>query len=174
MAIRNIVFDDNPLLLKNSKTVQEFDEKLWQLLDDMKQTMELNDGVGLAAVQVGVLKRVIIATANNLYLEMVNPEIVKQSGTQCGVEGCLSVKGIQGYVDRPGKVTVKAYDRYGNQYTITAEAELAVVLCHEIDHTNGILFTSKMTKRYIPEKVKELNPDFFSNELPIGNTPKSV
>ena len=153
MAIRNIVYDDNPLLTKQSKYVESFDEKLWELLDDMKQTMELHNGVGIAAVQVGVLKRAVLVSINNMFLELVNPKIVKQSGNQCGVEGCLSIKNIQGYVDRPSKVTVVAYDRYGNEFTITGEEDLAVVLCHEIDHTNGILFTSKMVRRYIPQSV---------------------
>jgi peptide deformylase len=154
MAIRNIVYEDNPFILKISKPVTVFDEKLWELLDDMKQTMEQNNGVGLAAVQVGVLKRVVIVSINNIFLEMINPEIIKQSGNQCGVEGCLSVRSVQGYVDRPQQVTVKAFDRYANQYSITALNEMAVVMCHEIDHTNGILFTSKMTKPFIPEDDK--------------------
>ena len=152
MAIRNIVFDDNPILLKPSKKVLEFDEKLWELLDDMKETMDQNNGVGLAAIQVGVLKRVIIVSINNLFLEMINPEIIKQSGNQCGVEGCLSIKNLQGYVNRPHQVTVKALDRFGNEYVLTALNDVAVVLCHEIDHTNGILFTSKMVRPYLPEQ----------------------
>lgn len=155
MAIRNLIYDDNPLINKVSKKVTTYDENLWQLLDDMKETMEKNNGVGLAAVQVGVLKRVIIVSINNLFLELVNPEIISQSGNQCGVEGCLSVKGIQGYVNRPRQVTVKATDRYGNEFIITAINELAVVLCHEIDHTNGIVFTSKMVKPYIPGQDDE-------------------
>lgn len=155
MAIRNIVYDDNELLLKQSKKVVNFDEKLWELLDDMKETMNLYNGVGIAAVQVGVLKRAVIVSINNLFLEMINPEIIKQSGNQCGVEGCLSIKNIQGYVNRPSHVTVKACDRYGYEYTITAEGDLAVVMCHEIDHINGILFTSKMVKRYIPGEDEE-------------------
>lgn len=155
MAIRNIVYDDNPLLLKISKKVLDYDEKLWELLDDMKETMELHDGVGLAAVQVGVLKRAVIVSINNTFLEMINPEILKQSGTQCGVEGCLSIKNIQGYVNRPHQVTVKATDRYGNGYVMTAVNDLAVVMCHEIDHIDGILFTSKMVKPYIPDLKKQ-------------------
>jgi peptide deformylase len=157
MAIRNIVYDDNDLLLKQSKRVVNFDEKLWELLDDMKETMNLHNGVGIAAVQVGVLKRAVLVSINNLFLEMINPEILEQSGNQCGVEGCLSIKNIQGYVNRPSQVTVKAQDRYGYEYVITAVGDLAVVMCHEIDHTNGILFTSKMIKRYIPGEKEENN-----------------
>lgn len=155
MALRNIVYDDNPLVLKTSKTVTEFDQKLWELLDDMKETMDKNNGVGLAAVQVGILKRVIVVSINNQFLELINPEISKEVGTQCGVEGCLSVKNIMGYVNRPKQLTVSAFDRYGNHFIITAENELAVVLAHETDHTNGILFTSKMIRPYVPEKSKK-------------------
>lgn len=157
MAIRKVVLDDNPLLLKTSKKVTSFDEKLWELLDDMKETMEQNDGVGIAAVQVGVLKRAVLVSINNLFLEMINPEILKQSGNQCGVEGCLSIPNVQGYVNRPSQVTVKASDRFGNEYVMTALNELAVVMCHEIDHTNGILFTSKMVKPYVPGEDDDVN-----------------
>ncbi len=156
MALRNIFYDDNPILTKISKKVINFDESLWTLLEDMKETMEKNNGVGIAAVQVGVLKRAVLVSINNLFFEMINPEILEQSGNQCGVEGCLSIKNIQGYVNRPSQVTVKAQDRYGNDYIVTAVSDLAVVMCHEIDHTNGILFTSKMVRLYNPEEDKKL------------------
>ena len=164
MAIRNIVLDPNPMLTKPSRKVEVFDEKLWELLDDMKETMELNNGVGIAAVQVGVLKRAVLVSTNGLFLEMINPVIIKQSGTQCGVEGCLSIPNIQVYVNRPEQVAVKAQDRYGYEYVITGVADLAVVMCHEIDHVNGVLFTSKMVKPYIPELEKiEMKPDNITN-----------
>lgn len=161
MAIRNIVFDDNEMLFKLSKKVINFDEKLWELLDDMRETMELNDGVGIAAVQVGVLKSAVLVSINNMFLELINPEILEESGTQCTVEGCLSIENIQGYVNRPMQVTVQAQDRYGNEFVITGVGALAVVMCHEIDHTKGILFTSKMVKRYNPfeEKTSSTNKD---------------
>jgi peptide deformylase len=150
MALRNIVkvLNDEEFLRKKSKPVKEFDEKLWELLDDMKETMHQNDGMGIAAVQVGVLKRVVIVEANNLYLELINPEIINQKGSDIETEGCLSVGNEHGYVERPMKITVKAQDRFGYDYTITGEKYLARAICHEIDHLNGILFTDKIIKDY--------------------------
>lgn len=149
MAIRNIVYDDNPLLTKKSKKVESFDESLWQLLDDMKETMEMHDGVGIAAVQVGVLKRAAIISINNMFFEIINPEILESEGSQSTVEGCLSIQGVLGYVTRPEVLTVQAQDRYGNDFVITGIGQLAVVMAHEIDHLDGVLFTSKMTKPYV-------------------------
>jgi len=146
MAIRNIVYSDEPLIRKKSRPVIEFNEGLWELLDDMKETMHKNDGVGLAAPQVGILKQVILVEANNLFFEAINPVITKASGVQESKEGCLSVRDLMGIVDRPLNLTVKAQDRYGNFYTISGEGLLAVVFSHEIDHLNGILFTDKAKK----------------------------
>ncbi len=157
MAIRNIVYSDNEFIRKISKTVTSFNENLWELLDDMKETMHKNNGCGLAAVQVGVLKRVVIVEVNNLFLELVNPEILETVGEQCEIEGCLSVKNVTGYVKRPEQVTVKACDRYGNEFVITGTGYLACALCHEIDHTKGILFIDKMEKNYKPKKDKKDN-----------------
>lgn len=147
MALRNIVFSDDERIRKISKPVRAFDENLDKLLDDMKETMRFNDGVGLAAIQVGVLRRCIVVEACGQVFELVNPEIIESFGTQIGLEGCLSVKGVSGEVERPYKVTVKAQTRYGEEIKITAEALLAVVLCHEIDHLDGIIFTDKMIRR---------------------------
>lgn len=146
MAIRNIVFSDESLIRKKSKVVTEFNEQLDVLLDDMKETMRKNDGVGLAAVQVGVLKRCIIVEACGQYFELINPVIINQEGKQRGVEGCLSVKNISGEVIRPYKITVNAQNRYGDNMILTVEGALSVVLCHEIDHLDGILFIDKMIK----------------------------
>src|SRR5690554_3587904 len=132
MAIRNIVYDDNPLLTKVSKKVEVFDESLWQLLDDMKETMEMHDGVGIAAVQVGVLKRAALISINNMFFEIINPQILEEEGQQSTVEGCLSIKGTLGYVNRPEVLTVQAQDRYGNDFVITGVGQLAVVMAHEI------------------------------------------
>lgn len=147
MALRNIIFSDDLLIRKKSKVVTEFDENLDILLDDMKETMRHNDGVGLAAVQVGVLKRVIVIEACGQYFELINPKILSQEGSQCGVEGCLSVKNITGEVIRPQKITVNAQNRYGDNMILTVEGLLAVVICHEIDHLDGIVFTDKMIKK---------------------------
>ncbi len=147
MALRNIVYSDDSLIRKKSKVVTEFDEKLDVLLDDMKETMRHNDGVGLAAVQVGVLKRVVVIEACGQYFELVNPKILSQEGSQIGVEGCLSVKNITGEVERPERITVNAQNRYGDNMVFTLEGLLAVVVCHEVDHLDGILFIDKMKKK---------------------------
>ena len=152
MAIRNIVYSDNEFIRKQSKKVVNFNESLWDLLDDMKETMHKANGCGLAAVQVGVLKQAIIVEVNNLFLELINPEILEEIGEQCEVEGCLSVKNISGYVKRPKQITVKACDRYGNEFVITGTGYLACALSHEIDHTKGILFIDKMEREYKPKK----------------------
>lgn len=154
MALRNILLSDNELLRKKSKTVTEFNERLWQLLDDMRETMIKGDGVGLAAPQVGVLKRVVVVDVNGMFLELINPEIIKATGNQCKVEGCLSVKGVSGYVNRPLNITVKAMDRYGNPFTISGTDLLAICLNHEIDHLDGVLFIDKMVEEYRPKNKK--------------------
>ena len=147
MALRNIVFSDENLIRKKSKVVTEFDDNLDVLLEDMKETMRHSDGVGLAAVQVGVLKRVVIIEACGQYFELINPKILSEEGSQCGVEGCLSVKNITGEVIRPNKITVNAQNRYGDNMIFTLEGLLAVVVCHEVDHLDGILFIDKMIKK---------------------------
>ncbi len=154
MAIRNVVNDekDNDFLRKKSKPVKNFDENLWELLDDMKETMHQNDGVGIAAVQVGVLKRAIIVEPNNMFLELINPEIISQEGEDIMEEGCLSVVKKRGYVKRPMKITVKAQDRFGYDFVITGEKYLARVLCHEIDHLDGVLFIDKVLEDYEGEE----------------------
>lgn len=145
MALRKVVTNDleDEFLRKKSKKVVHFDKNLWELLDDMKQTMQTYEGVGIAAVQVGVLKRAIIVEPNGMFLELINPEIVSFHGGEVEEEGCLSVKGLKGLVKRPKKVTVRAQDRYGYTFEITGEKYLARVLCHEIDHLDGILFIDK-------------------------------
>ena len=152
MAIRNVVQNGDEILRKKSKPVREFDEKLWELLDDMRETMVKNDGVGLAAVQVGVLRRAIVLDVNNMKLELINPEIIDTFGEQIEKEGCLSCKGEWGYVKRPKEVTVKAQDRYGNEFIITGVDLLAKAFCHEIDHLSGILFVDKVIKDYKEKK----------------------
>ena len=154
MAIRNVIQIGNEVLRKKSKPVREFDEKLWELLDDMRETMVKNDGCGLAAVQVGILRRVVVLDVNQMKLELINPEIVDSFGECVEKEGCLSVKGQNGYVKRPEEVTVKALDRYGNEFIITGTGLLARAFCHEIDHLDGILYTDKVIKDYKSKKEK--------------------
>ena len=146
MADRKVVMMGDELLRKKSKPVRVFDEYLWDLLDDMKETMHHKNGAGLAAVQVGILKRVVIIEANNMFIELVNPVIVKERGEDIEEEGCLSVGTMTGRVKRPMEVTVVAQDRYGYNFTLTGEKFLARVLCHEIDHLDGVLFVDKMLK----------------------------
>ena len=147
MAVRKVVKIGEEILRKKSKVVREFDEKLWELLDDMKETMYAYDGMGLAAPQVGILKRVVVMEVNNMFYEMVNPEIIEQSGSDLEQEGCLSCGKQREYVERPMTVTVKAQDRYGYDYTLTGEKLLARCICHEVDHLNGILFVDKAVSK---------------------------
>lgn len=146
MADRKVVMMGDELLRKKSKPVRVFDEYLWNLLDDMKETMHHKNGMGLAAVQVGILKRVIIIEANNMFVELINPVIIKERGEDVEEEGCLSVGKMTRLVKRPMEVTVTAQDRYGYTFTLTGEKYLARVLCHEIDHLDGVLFVDKMIK----------------------------
>lgn len=147
MAVRNVVKIGEEILRKKSKPVVNFDQKLWELLDDMWETMYLNDGMGLAAVQVGVLKQVIIVDVNNMRLELINPQIISQEGKDIEKEGCLSVGKSHDFVERPFRVTVKAQDREGYDFVITGEKWLARCLCHEIDHLSGILYVDKTVKK---------------------------
>lgn len=143
MAIRKVVYIGEPILRKKSKPVKEFDESLWELLDDMKETMYENDGMGFAAPQVGILRRVIIVDVNNAFIELINPEIISKKGEDIEEEGCLSVSNFRGRVKRPYEITVKAYDRFGYPFTIKCEKWLARCICHEVDHLDGILFVDR-------------------------------
>ena len=140
MAIRKIITQENEMLRKISKPVTKFDENLWDLLDDMKETLIKSTGVGLAAVQIAVLKRIFVISVNNTYFEAINPKIISFSGTQTGQEGCLSIPGKQCNVTRPNKVTVEFFDRFGNPITLTATDFMARAICHENDHLDGILY----------------------------------
>ena len=143
MALRNVVYSTEALIRKKSRPVTDFDEKLWELLDDMYETMKKENGVGIAAPQVGVLKQIAVIEADGMKLELINPKIVKSSGSQESFEGCLSVKEYNGIVIRPYKVTVEAENRYGYPFSISVEGFLSTVFCHEIDHLSGILFIDK-------------------------------
>ena len=143
MAIRNIVKQGDPVLEKTARTVLNFDERLAQLLDDMKETMYDADGVGLAAPQVGVLRRCCVIDIGEGPIELVNPVITEKSGVQNESEGCLSLPGQYKITVRPMKVTVRANDRHGNVFTVSGEGLMARALCHEIDHLDGILFIKR-------------------------------
>lgn len=140
MAIRTILTEDDEILRKKSRVVTEFNSKLHNLLDDMAETMYDVGGVGLAAVQIGMLRRAITIDVDEGLIELINPEIIAHEGIQDGLEGCLSSPNDFGMVERPMKVTVKAQDRHGKFFTIEGEELLARAFCHEIDHLSGILF----------------------------------
>ncbi|MBE7074606.1 MAG: peptide deformylase [Clostridiales bacterium] len=147
MAVRKIVKMGDELLRKKCKKVTVFDEKLGELLDDMKETMYEFDGMGLAAPQVGVLKRVVVMEVNNMFFELINPEIIASEGEDLEQEACLSCGKIREYVKRPKKVTVKAQDRFGYEFVLTGEKWLARCICHELDHLDGVLFVDRAEKR---------------------------
>lgn len=146
MAIRQIRTEGDEILYKKCKEVKNFDEKLHILLDDMYETMQKHDGVGLAAPQVGILKRAVVVDVGDGVIELINPEIIKQSGTQTGSEGCLSVPKVFGEVERPNKVTVKAQDRNGRWFTAEGEELLARAFCHEVEHLDGKLFLDRVIR----------------------------
>lgn len=144
MAIRNIVLEGDELLNKKCRPVEKFDDRLGLLIDDMIETMYNSNGVGLAAPQVGILRRVVVVDVGDGLVELVNPEIVCQDGEQRGEEGCLSCPGEYGTTIRPMFVKVKAKDRYGNDVEVNGRALKARAFCHEIDHLDGILFKSRV------------------------------
>ncbi len=143
--VRKILTFGDETLRKPCKPMQKFDLRLWLLLRDMAGTMEKAEGVGLAAPQVGILRRVVVIDVGdeNGLIELINPEIIAQEGEQEGSEGCLSAPGRRGYVKRPNKVTVRAQDRKGKFFEITGEGLLARAFCHELDHLDGILYSDK-------------------------------
>lgn len=148
MALRNIVKYGDPVLRKKSRVVEKFDSKLSDLIDDMIQTMNNAEGVGLAAVQVGVLKRVVIVDVGEGVIELVNPEIIEESSEkQITPEGCLSLPGQSGNTCRPMTVKVKAQDRNGKWYIHKGTGLKAKAFCHEIDHLDGILYIDKVINK---------------------------
>lgn len=148
MALREIVKFGEDVLRKKCRPVTSFDDRLAQLLDDLTETLLASDGVGLAAPQVGILRRVAVVNVRDDRgtIELVNPEIISEDGVQVGNEGCLSAPNEWCEVERPNKVTVKAFDRRGNEFTITGKELCARAFCHEIDHLDGILFTDRVKK----------------------------
>ncbi len=143
MAIRKVVQEGDEVLRQKCFAVESFDEKLWTLLDDMKDTVKKEEGAGLAAPQVGILRRAVVCDVEEGFFEFINPRFLRQSGSQTGVEGCLSVKGKQGRVVRPYKVEIAYQDRNGAEHTLTAKGFFARCICHELDHLDGILYIDK-------------------------------
>lgn len=157
MAIRKIVKVGDEILTKKARVVDQYDKKLATLIEDMFDTMYEAEGVGLAAPQVGMLKRIVVIDVGEGKVEMVNPVIVKEAGEQTCKEGCLSVPGLTGDVTRPEKVKVKAKDRKGKDVEYEAEGLFAVCICHELDHLEGILFKDKAEKLYDEDDQEIVN-----------------
>ncbi|MED9970970.1 MAG: peptide deformylase [Ruminococcus sp.] len=154
MALRNIVKEGDEILNKKCRPVQKFDKKLAVLLDDMAETMRAANGVGLAAPQVGILRRVVVIDVGEGLIELVNPKIIAFSGEQEGSEGCLSFPGQWGIVKRPNYVKVKAQNRSGEEFTVEGRELLARAFCHELDHLDGIVFKSICERMLLPEEIE--------------------
>ena len=157
MALRNIVTEGDSVLTKVSRPVTKFDRRLHVLLDDMTDTLVDAGGVGLAAPQVGVLRRaVVVDTGEDGILELINPEIIEESGEQTGLEGCLSVPGKYGIVTRPNYVKVRAQDRDGNWFEAEGTGITARCFCHELAHLDGQLYTAVAERMLTPEELKAM------------------
>ena len=157
MALRTILTDQDPALHKVCRPVTAFDAKLHDLLDDLKETLAHANGAGLAAPQVGILRRVVVVVdGNEEMLELVNPELISQEGEQEGFEGCLSVPGRWGIVKRPMKARVRAQDRNGNFFEAEGEEIVARCFCHELEHLDDHLFTEHADRLYTNEELDEL------------------
>lgn len=157
MSLRKILTDEDPVLHKKCHPVTAFDQKLWTLLDDMKETLADANGAGLAAPQVGILRRaVIVVDDEGEMLELVNPEIIAQSGEQTGLEGCLSVPGRYGVVTRPMEATVRAQDRNGVWYEVSGEEIVARCFCHELEHLDGHLYSEHCDRLYTNEELDQM------------------
>jgi peptide deformylase len=165
MALREIRKFKDPILRKKARPVVKIDKRLLTLLDDMVETMKKAEGVGLAAPQVGILKRVVVIADmdEDKIIELINPEIIAQSGEQVGPEGCLSFPGMSGTVKRPEQVTVRAMDRNGEIREVTGTGIIARAFCHEIDHLDGIVFLDKV----IPEPESDQESDEQQEETAL-------
>lgn len=167
MGLRQIVTEGDDILTKKCREVVKFDDRLSDLIDDMIETLRQSGGVGLAAPQVGFLRRVVVIEIDpeQGVIELVNPEIIKTEGKQVGLEGCLSLPGKWGITERPYRVTVKAQDRHGEEFTITGEELLARAFCHELDHLDGVLYNTVCDRMLLPEEVELYN----EGELDLGD-----
>ena len=157
MALRTILTQGDPILNKKAHPVTSFDEKLHDLLDDMRETLTQAEGLGLAAPQVGILRRVVlVVNEQDEMLELVNPEIIAQEGEQTGLEGCLSVPGYYGEVTRPMRVKVRAQDRNGSFFEVEGEEVTARCFCHELAHLDGHLYTELASRMFTVEELDEM------------------
>lgn len=160
MALRTILTQGDPALAKKCRPVEKFDERLHVLLDDMKETLADSGGVGLAAPQIGILRRVVVVMdAEDNMVELVNPEIIHTEGEQTGLEGCLSVPGKWGVVTRPYKATVRAQDRNGGVFEVSGEEIVARCFCHELEHLDGRLFVEHTDRLYTLEELEAMEAE---------------
>lgn len=159
MALRVIRIDGDPVLRKKSKSVDDITDRVKLLLEDMVETMVEANGIGLAAPQVGVLRRAIVIDIGEGVLKMINPEIIESDGSEVDVEGCLSIPNLSGTVERPERVKVKYLDEDGNENILDATDLLARAVCHEIDHLNGILYTDKVIEYIDLEELQKLDEE---------------
>ena len=159
MAIRNMRTDGDEILRQKSRPVETFDKRLWNLLDDMGDTLAQQNGVGLAGVQVGHLRRIFIIDVGEGVVEFINPQILETSGEQFVAEGCLSFPGEWGMVRRPAHVKAKAQNRQGEWFEIEGDDLLAQAICHENDHLDGVVFLDKVERKLTDKELKELSED---------------
>lgn len=172
MALRNILTEEDTQLYKKSRAVKDYNSRIKMLIDDMRETLIASGGVGLAAPQVGILRRVVLVMDTNKeelspeeqIIEMINPEIIATEGEQEGPEGCLSVPGVYGIVKRPMVVTVKAYDRDGNEFEVTGEGLTARAFCHEIDHLDGHIFKEFASHILTNEELEQMADEEYDDE----------
>ncbi|MCI1966527.1 MAG: peptide deformylase [Oscillospiraceae bacterium] len=158
MAIRNIITEKDPFLYKKCRKVDKFDKRLWTLLDDMADTLREANGVGLAAIQVGILRRAVLIDVGDGkgIRELINPVILEKSGEQEATEGCLSIPGKWGITKRPKHVKVRAQDRNGKFFEYEGEDLLATASCHEIDHLEGVVFLSHVVRMLTQEELERM------------------
>ena len=160
MALRKILTQGDPTLNKKSRPVERFDERLHILLDDMKETLAAANGAGLAAPQVGILRRVVVVVdADDHMVELVNPELVYTEGEQTGLEGCLSVPGKYGLVTRPYKARIRAQDRNGQSFELDGEEIVARCFCHELEHLDGPLFVEHTDRLYTVDELEAMEEE---------------
>ncbi|MBQ5398214.1 MAG: peptide deformylase [Ruminococcus sp.] len=159
MGLREIVTEGDDVLTKKCREVTKFDDRLAEFIDDMIETLHNSGGVGLAAPQVGFLRRVVVIEVDpeQGVIELVNPEIIREEGKQVVLEGCLSLPGKWGITSRPYRVTVRAQDRNGDFYEITGDKMLAQAFCHEIDHLNGVLYNTVCERMLLPQEIELYN-----------------
>lgn len=159
MALRNIVKEGDPILLKKCRPVEKFNQRIWDLIDDMVETLADSGGVGLAAPQVGVIRRICVIDVGDGPMEFINPEIIESEGEQEVQEGCLSCPGEFGIIKRPAHVKARFQDRNGDFFEMEGDDLLAQAMCHEFDHLDGVIFKSKVERMLSDEELREMREE---------------